>query len=245
MRKSMYILFKTMTSPGWCTQISTFLNYTLGYIPVEYNDLRVNLEPLHASQVSEEVAAGWMFTKYGSQIKIKKGSQLGDMLWMQSSEPEELKQIYEFTAEDKAKGLVFIKAVMKKWIEDRFDQRFGELYMEASNVEKATWDLQKAEALAYTNDSDAVTPTLDILSATRKISKANLVTKIINNVNSYNDAVINLLKEQQIIEDKVKACATRTEAHIIMYTDFGRQLGPMLLRDLGDKAPVGEPTQSF
>ena len=245
MKKSMYILFKTNSSPGWVSQINTFLNYTLGYIPVEYNDLRVNLEPLHASQVSEEVAAGWMFTGYGSQIKIKKGSQLGDMLWMQSSEPEELKQIYEFTAEDKAKGLVFMKAVMKKWIEDRFDQRFGELYMEASNVEKATWDLQKAEALAYTNDSDAVTPTLDILSATRKISKANLVTKIINNVNSYNDAVINLLKEQQTIEDKVKACATRTEAHIIMYTDFGRSISSRQVRDLGDKAPTGGPTQSF
>tara|TARA_R110000824_G_scaffold39916_7_gene120127 strand:- start:6617 stop:7354 length:738 start_codon:yes stop_codon:yes gene_type:complete len=245
MKKSMYILFKTMTSPGWCTQINTFLNYTLGYIPAEYNDLRVNLEPLHASQVSEEVAAGWMFVGYGNQIKIKKGSQLADRLWIQSSEPEELKQIYEFTAEDKAKGLVYMKAVMRKWIEDRFNQRFGELYMEASNVEKATWGLQKAEALAYVNDNDAVTPTLDILSAARGITKANLVTKVINSVNSYNDAAINLLKEQQTIEDKVKACSTRSEANVVMYTDFGRQISPLQERDLGNKVPTGGPTQSF
>jgi hypothetical protein len=92
---------------------------------------------------------------------------------------------------------------------------------DASLLEKATWEEQKREALLYQSDNTANTPLIDILAIGRELTKEELVTKIINNVTTYNTALANLLVEQQQLEQRVKACVTIADCHRLRHEKFG------------------------
>ena len=92
---------------------------------------------------------------------------------------------------------------------------------DASLLEKATWEEQKREALLYQSDNTANTPLIDILAIGRELTKEELVTKIINNVNTYNTSLANLLVEQQQLEQRLKACVTIADCHRLRHEKFG------------------------
>jgi hypothetical protein len=93
--------------------------------------------------------------------------------------------------------------------------------VDASDLEKDTWEEQKREAFAYQENSNYSTPVIDILSSGRGIDKQVLVDKIISNVTTYNTKLATLLLEQQLLETKVKNCNTIADCHRVRHEKFG------------------------
>lgn len=222
-----HILFKSgVEIPGYVTRLSSYLNYYIGRIPDEYDDNRVELKLMNAVLIPNEIAHGFKFADiYKEYISIRKNSSIMDEFPMlTSSEIEGDKVKYYLTDEDRQVAVEYNKFVMLKVIADRFSERMKGLFLEASDLEVATWEEQKREALAYQSDPTVSTPMLDILAAGKNITRDALVTKILNNVEQYKIKLANLLVEQQQLESMVKACQTIPDCHRLRHQKFGVSL---------------------
>ena len=220
-----HILFKVQGNvPGYIHVVGMYLNYNYGRIADEYNDMRVELNKLGAIVIPEEVARGFVFADiYKDYISVRTNSHIMDEIpqLAESGEVETEKVKHYLTDEDKTSSVAFNKAVMKKVVADRFSERYKELMLDASVLEKDTWEEQKREAFGWIADDDYQTPIIDILSVGRNIDKATFIQKIINNVTSYNTKLANLLLEQQLLEERIKACETIADCHRLKHEKFG------------------------
>ncbi|WP_052608450.1 hypothetical protein [Leptonema illini] len=79
------------------------------------------------------------------------------------------------------------------------------------DAEVRTWDRQEAEARAYQSDSNASTPMIDALAASRGVSKADLVSRIIAKADAWVVIVGQVIGQRQALED---AMPTMTDAEI-------------------------------
>lgn len=220
-----HIIFKVQGDiPGYIQTIGMYLNYYYGRIADEYNDMRIELNKLGASVITEDVARGFVFADiYLDYISVRTNSHIMDEIpqLAQSGELETEKVRYDLTEEDKSKGVEFNRAVMRKVVADRFSERYKELMVDASILEKDTWEEQKREAFGWMADNDYQTPIIDILSTGRNIDKSVFVQKIIDNVTTYNTKLANLLLEQQLIEERIKLCQTIADCHRLRHEKFG------------------------
>lgn len=220
-----HILFKLRGDvPGYINVIGSYMNYIYGRIDDVYIDMRLELNNLNAVVIPEEVAAGFVFADiYKEYVSIRTNSHIMDEIpqLAESSETDEEKVKYFLTDEDKVKGVEFNKFVFLKVIADRFTERHKDLMVDASKLEKDTWEEQKREAFGYQSDNTYPTPIIDILSEGRGIDKSVLVDKIITNVTAYNVKMANLLLEQQLLESRVKACQTIADCHRLRHEKFG------------------------
>ena len=232
-----HIIFKQRGDvPGYIQIVGPHMNYYYARIDDLYDDMRLQLQELNATVISEEVASGFIFSDtYKEYISIRTESSLMDEIPIlaESSETEQEKVQYFLTEEDKAKGVVFAKAVMLKFISDRFSQRYKDLMVDASILEKDTWEEQKREAFGYQSDNTYPTPLIDILSSGRGIDKSTFVQKVIDNVNSYNTKLGNLLLEQQLLEQRVKDCVTLADTHRLKHEKFGIAMSKQQKEDEG------------
>lgn len=232
-----HIIFKQRGNvPGYVQVVGPHMNYYYARIDDIYDDMRLELIELNASVISEDVAAGFIFSDvYKEYISIRTNSSMMDEIpsLANSSETEEEKVKYILTDEDRSKGVEFAKAVMLKFIADRFTQRYKDLMVDASNLEKDTWEEQKREAFGYQSDNTYPTPLIDILSQGRGIEKSVLIQKIIDNVNSYNIKLGNLLLEQQLLEQRVKDCTTLADTHRLKHEKFGIAMSKQQKEDEG------------
>lgn len=220
-----HILYKFgFEVPGYVIRLSSYMNYYIGRIPSEYNDNRVELKKMNAVVIPEDIAPGFKFADiYKDYLSIRTVSSIMDEFpqFANSGELDTEKVRYYLTDEDRELSVKFNKFVMLKVIADRFSERMKNLMVEASDLEVATWEEQKREALLYQSDNTASTPLIDILAAGRGIDKSVLVTKILNNVEAYKIKLANLLVEQQQIEARVKACETIADCHRLRHEKFG------------------------
>ena len=223
-----YILFKPgVEIPGYAIRMSSYMNYYVARIPDEYDDQRVELKNMKAVVIPSEYARGYIFADiYKDYISIRKNSHIMDEFpdLATSSETEEEKVRYYLTNEDREMAVKFNKFVMLKVIADRFSEKMKNLHVEASDLEVATWEEQKREALLFQSDNTASTPMLDILSDGRGISKSELVSKILTNVELYKQKLANLLVEQQLLESRVKQCQTIADCHRLRHEKFGMSM---------------------
>lgn len=220
-----HIIFKLQGNvPGYIQVVGMYLNYNYGRIADEYNDMRVELNRLGAAIIPAEVARGFVFADiYKDYVSVRTNSHIMDEIpqLAESGETDEQKVKHFLTDEDKAAGVAFNKVVMRKLVADRFSERYKELMVDASILEKDTWEEQKREAFGWTADSDYQTPIIDVLSTGRGIDKATFVQKIINNVTEYNTKLANLLLEQQLLEERIKACQNIADCHRLKHEKFG------------------------
>lgn len=220
-----HILYKFgVEVPGYVIRLSSYMNYYVGRIPSEYNDNRVELKKMNAIVIPEDVAPGFKFADiYKDYLSIRTVSSIIDEFpqFANSGELDTEKVRYYLTDEDRELSVKFNKFVMLKVIADRFSERMKNLMVEASDLEVATWEEQKREALLYQSDNTASTPLIDILATGRGIDKSVLVTKILNNVEEYKTKLANLLVEQQQLEVRVKACLTIADCHRLRHEKFG------------------------
>jgi hypothetical protein len=230
-----HILFKVQGNiPGYIQVIGMYLNYNYARIADEYNDMRVELNKLGATVIPEEVAKGFVFSDiYKDYISVRTNSHIMDEIpqLAESGEQETEKIKYFLSEEDKLSAVLFNKAVMKKVVADRFSERYKELMVDASILEKDTWEEQKREAFGWTADEDYQTPIIDILCTGRNIDKSTFVQKIINNVTAYNTKLANLLLEQQLLEERIKSCVTIADCHRLKHEKFGIALSKQQRED--------------
>jgi hypothetical protein len=230
-----HIIFKAQGEvPGYIQVVGMYLNYNYGRIADEYNDMRVELNKIGATVISEEVARGFVFANiYKEYVSVRTNSNIMDEIpqLAESGETEEEKIKYYLTDEDRNYGLAFNKAIMKKVVSDRFSERYKELMLDASILEKDTWEEQKREAFGWVADSDYQTPIIDILSTGRGIDKSIFVQKIITNVTAYNTKLATLLLEQQLLEERIKSCETIADCHRLKHEKFGIALSKQQRED--------------
>lgn len=220
-----HIIFKMgVESPGYVIKLSAYLNYTVARIPDEYDDNRVELKKMNAVVVPEEYARGYIFADiYKDYISIRSVSHVMDEFpqFANSGETDAEKIKYYLTDTDREMAVKFNKFVMLKVIADRFSEKMKNLIVDASDLEVATWEEQKREALLYQADNTASTPLIDILATGRGITKDALATKILANVEAYKVKLANLLVEQQALEQRVKACQNIPDCHRLKHEKFG------------------------
>jgi hypothetical protein len=220
-----HILFKMRGEvPGYIRVIGSYMNYYYGRIEDVYDDMRLQLNELNAVVIPEGVGNGYIFADiYLDYVSVRTNSSMMDEIPVlaQSSETEEEKVRYTLTEDDRSAGVEFNKAVLLKVIADRFSERHKDLMVDASKLEKDTWEEQKREALGYQSDNTYPTPVIDILSQGRNIDKSTFIQKIIDNVNTYNTKLANLLLEQQLLEQRVKDCVTLADCHRLKHEKFG------------------------
>ena len=230
-----HILFKVQGDmPGYIQKIGMYMNYNYGRISDEYNDMRVELNKLGAVVLSEDVAKGFVFADiYKDYISVRTNSHIMDEIpqLAESGETEEEKIKYFLTDEDRTAGVLFNKAAMKKVVADRFSERYKELMVDASILEKDTWEEQKREAFGWVADSDYQTPLIDVLSSGRGIDKEVFAQKIITNVTTYNTKLATLLLEQQLLEERIKSCITIADCHRLKHEKFGIALSKQQRED--------------
>jgi len=236
----MYILFKqtNIDHASYIKVLGIYMGYCIGKIEEEYNDNRVDLKSVNAVVLTEDQHKGWVFANcYSGVLKIKAGTGVFDEFSLMASwEPDGDKTVYNMTADDVIAGVNFNKIVMKKIIEDRFNERFKDLQFNSSELEKATWEEQRREAIAYQADNSASTPVLSILAPARSgssggmssgsyfsgsLTVSQLATKVVSKVDTYLERLAGLLKEQQILEDKVSSCKTLPDCHRLRHEKFG------------------------
>ena len=83
-------------------------------------------------------------------------------------------------------------------------------------TELLTFDKQEQEARAWTEDSAAETPLVDMLAAGRLIDKAELVRRIIAKAEAFAVATGYLTGQRQRYEDQLKAATTAEEVAAIV-----------------------------
>ena len=69
--------------------------------------------------------------------------------------------------------------------------------------EKATWELQRQEAQAYSNDSAALTPTIDTIALNRGVDRITLINKILTNTNNWSVLAASIAGQRQSLLDQV------------------------------------------
>ena len=84
----------------------------------------------------------------------------------------------------KTAGVNFNKAIFKKMVKDRYNQHFRALNV-YSDVERASFAGQLAEANAHKADNSASTPMLTAISTARSITVAALRDKVIAKAKKY------------------------------------------------------------
>ena len=220
--------------PGYINVVGMYMNYYYGRIADEYNDMRVELVNMGAEIIDSEVARGFVFADiYNDHVSIRTNSHIMDEVpqLAESSETEVEKVRYILTDNDKLLGVEFNKTIMIKVIKDRFSEKHKGLMVDASLLEKDTWEEQKREAFGFETDSNYPTPIIDILSNGRDINKTTFVNKVIEKVGLYNTKMGTLLLEQQLLVEKVNACVTIADCHRLKHEKFGIALSKQQKED--------------
>lgn len=220
-----HIIFKMQGNiPGYINVVGMYMNYYYGRIADEYNDMRVELVNMGAEIIPSEVASGFVFADiYNDYVSVRTNSHIMDEVpqLAESSETDVEKVRYVLTDSDKLLGVEFNKTIMKKVIKDRFSEKHKGLMVDASLLEKDTWEEQKREAFGFESNSNYPTPIIDILSNGRDIDKTTFVNKVIEKVDLYNTKMATLLLEQQLLVEKVNICETIADCHRLKHEKFG------------------------
>ena len=85
------------------------------------------------------------------------------------------------------------------------------------NDELLTWNLQEAEAKAFSANAQAATPLLSTLAKARGLELGALCSKVLEKSTLYSQAVALLVGNRQALQDKIEAATTQKELDAIKY----------------------------
>jgi len=101
-----------------------------------------------------------------------------------------------------------------------YDNAISKLTADYPEAEIQTWERQRAEVVAWADDSEALTPWIDIAAAARGLDRNEYLTRTLAKVNAFAKASAFLTGRRQGIDDQIKAATTGDElnAIVINYT---------------------------
>lgn len=228
----MYILFKMVDARlmGPIQTCGRWLDYCVGFIPDTHKDI-IKFDHLKGTVLTEEVALAWKFAdSWKGTLSVRPGTLQNEQLnIIQSFEPTGEKEKYTLTDADKANATEFIKAVMRKILDEVYDARLKALNLTVSELEFSTWSQQREEVKAYRADNTVATPYLQALANARGISISEMATKVESAIAAYDSSVASLLAAKQGVEAEIKACANMTDCWKLLHTRFELSASPALL----------------
>jgi len=90
-----------------------------------------------------------------------------------------------------------IRWVRKQMVKDYYKQKFETLLINKTPQERATWDAQLSEAIQIQNGDTTPTPTIDLLSAAKGVSRTTLANEIIAANENYKLQVAQLFADEE------------------------------------------------
>ena len=235
-----YIIYRPSEQVGgYVEKLGSYMNYFAGRIDELYIDNRIEISKINATVVDKDVGCGWLFADaYSGRVSIKGETPAAKQMENVVGELELGEKVkYELTEEDKENGVLFNKVVLNKIVEDRFTEKFRELQLNASELEKASWSAQEAEAWATRRARGqripGMTPVLDILAKVRGVSVGDMAEKVLSNVESRNVKVATMLAEEQKLKEEIKKCQTLADYHRLRHLKFGVSLTGQQAEDEG------------
>ena len=238
-----YLIYKPLQEPhGYIEEIGSYMGYCAGKISEIYIDNRIELGKINATVVDKDVALGCLFAdSYHGRVSVKGGTPQAKQLEpIIGSLPMGEKFKYQLNEEDNRKAILFNKAVLYKIVEDRFNQKFKELQLQASDLEKASWQAQETEALLLQASADySPTPILDALAEIRGITTKEMSKIVLQAIEKHNLKVKDLLVQEQKIKQEIKECKTLADYHWLRHLKFGVSLNAQHALDKGiEKSPA-------
>jgi len=166
--------------------------------------------------------------KYGSlffsEIRDTVKIWNNDQGWAETDAiPEEDKVPFTLTPEIKEQIRTFMYRFAKEIIDTEYNFRFRHLH-NTTEVEKASWEIQKHEArewLTYGDDPAHVTPFLDYLAAERSLDKTAFANKILSKAEQYEDNLSTMLVKYQTLVKKFKTAPNVWQMNILFEEYFG------------------------
>jgi len=241
----LYIIYRPSEQVGgYVEELGSHMNYCAGRIDELYIDCRIEISKINAAVVDKDVALGWLFADaYSGKVSIKAETPAAKQMQHVIGELELGEKVkYELTEVDKKNGALFNEALLNKIVEERFTEKFRELQLNASELEKASWSTQEAEARAISCWWKCIpgrTPVLDMLADVRGISVSDMAEKVLSNVESHNIKVATLLAEEQKLKEEIKKCQTLEDYHWLRHLKFGVSLTGEQAKDKGiEKSPA-------
>lgn len=231
----MYILFKMKPEQevGPVQIYGRWLNYCVGYIPETHKDIipYLHLEP---TIIDEATAKAWLFNNgWRGYVSIRPGTLENDQMQLhESSEPTGEKERYTLTETDTTNAVNFIKAVLRKIVDEVYDHRLQALNINVSELEFKSWDKQRTELAEYQADNTALVPLLTALAESRGITVGEMATLVQTATTNYDNQVKTLLANKQTIEKEIKDCATIQNCYVLMHNKFGYQMPVAMATDL-------------
>jgi|14_taG_2_1085336.scaffolds.fasta_scaffold00495_12 hypothetical protein len=147
--------------------------------------------------------------------------------WAETADiPEEQKVPFTLTPEIKEMIRTFMYRFAKEIIETEYNYRFRHLH-NTTELEKASWEIQKHEArewLTYADDPAHVTPFLDYLAVQRSMDKTTLANKILEKSEQYQDNLSTMLVEYQSLIKQFKNSGSIWDINIL----YEKYLGIMM-----------------
>jgi hypothetical protein len=219
----MFLLFKSVDQKtlGPIQVLGTWYDYKFGFIPDTHKDI-IEYRHLKPRILTEEVATKWIFIDgYRGYISVRPGTPQNLALRVISSEETGDDKIkYYLTEDDITNTITLIKEILRYRLDEIYDKRMLALNLNVSDLEYSSWDQQKSEALAFTNDNASPTPLLSSLALARGITLDEMVTKVNSAIDAHTDALSNLLAAKQAAETEIKACQSIADCHRLMHNKF-------------------------
>lgn len=102
----------------------------------------------------------------------------------------------------------------------QYDAAISAMTCDYPAAEISTWERQRAEVIAWSGDSTAPTPWIDIAASARGLDRNEYLTRTLAKVNAFAMASAYLTGRRQCIDDQIRAATTAEQlaAVVIDYT---------------------------
>lgn len=121
---------------------------------------------------------------------------------------------------DQTADIKALRAQLTSTNNAQYDAAISAMTRDYPAAEISTWERQRAEVIAWSADSTAATPWIDIAATARGLDRDEYLTRTLTKVNAFAMASAYLTGRRQGIDDQIRAATTAEElaAVVIDYT---------------------------
>lgn len=216
--RELYVLFDLA-----CIEISDVLFDTL------YPLLPVGIEEISRD---EALFGSTFFGEIRDKVKvINPSSPMAETMAM----PETEKVQIDMTPEFRGYVMDFMYRFAKELIDDEYNYRF-KILKKSSELESASWEIQKSEAkewLEFQGANGHKTPLLDYLAQEHEIDKTELANKILAKADEWVDRFSQMLVDSQKLIKEFKNAGSIKQMNILYEKYFGIMMPISQAQELG------------
>jgi hypothetical protein len=218
----------------YCRELYTLFDLACIEISDVLFDTLYPLLPVGVEEISKDEAlfGSNFFGEIRDKVKvINPSSPMAETMAM----PETEKVQIEMTAQFKGYVIDFMYRFAKELIDDEFNYRF-KIIKKSSELESASWEIQKSEAkewLEYQGADGHKTPLLDYLAEEHDMDKTTLANKILTKADDWVDTFSEMLVKSQKLIKEFKNAGTIKEMNVLYEKYFGIMMPIAQAQELG------------